>query len=84
MPDEVKYFAVLGTGRTIDSPSGLARRTFTAKGRVDESLRRDLTWTRSSEIYQWERGEDMGPDLVEISEDEADALIERFREKWAE
>jgi hypothetical protein len=84
MSDEVKYYAVLGAGRTMDSPSGLARRTFTAKGRVDESLRRDLTWTRSSEIYQWERGEEMGPDLVEISEDEAVALIERFREKWAE
>lgn len=65
-------------------PSGLARRTFTAEGRLDESLRRDLTWVRSSEIYQWERGENFGPELVEISEDEAEALIERFRRKWAE
>lgn len=83
MPNEIKYFAVLGSGRSIADPTGLARRTFTEEGRLDESLRRDLTWVRSAEIYQWERGEEMGPDLVEISQREAEALIERFREKWA-
>ena len=57
--------------------------TFTEEGRLDESLRRDLSWVRSAEIYQWERGEEMGPDLVEIGAHEAEALIERFREKWA-
>jgi hypothetical protein len=84
MPNEIKYFAVLGHGRSVADPAGLARRTFTEKGRLDESLRRDLTWARSSEIYQWERGEEMGPELVEISAGEAEALIERFRRKWAE
>ena len=79
---EVKYYAVVGAGRTPDSPSGLARRTFTPEGRLDESLRRDLTWGPSSEIYEWERGEEMGPDLVEITEAEAEAQVERFREKW--
>ena len=83
MPNEIKYFAVLGPGRSIADPTGLARRTFTEEGRLDESLRRDLTWVRSAEIYQWERGEEMGPDLVEIGAQEAEALIERFREKWA-
>jgi hypothetical protein len=83
MPNEIKYFAVLGLGRSIADPTGLARRTFTEEGRLDESLRRDLTWVRSAEIYQWERGEEMGPDLVEIGAQEAEALIERFREKWA-
>ncbi len=83
MPDEVIYFAVLGQGRSLANPSGLARRTFTAEGRLDESLRRDLTWARSAEIYQWERGENFGPDLVEISKEDAEALIEHFRRKWA-
>ena len=83
MPNEIKYFAVLGPGRSIADPTGLARRTFTEEGRLDESLRRDLTWARSAEIYQWERGEEMGPDLVEIGAQEAEALIDRFREKWA-
>lgn len=83
MPDKIKYFAVLGPGRPIADPTGLARRTFIEEGRLDESLRRDLIWVRSAEIYQWERGEEMGPDLVEIDAQEAEALIERFREKWA-
>jgi len=83
MPNEIKYFAVLGPGRSIADPTGLARRTFTEEGRLDESLRRDLIWVRSGEIYQWEHGEEMGPDLVEIGAQEAEALIERFREKWA-
>ena len=37
---------------------------------------------RDSAIYEWERGEEMGAELVEISKAEAQALVERFREKW--
>jgi hypothetical protein len=84
MAENIKYYAVLDAGRSPENPSGLARRTFTADGRLDESLGRDLTWKRSSEIYQWERGENFGPDLVEISADEAAGLVEQFRQRWAE
>jgi hypothetical protein len=80
--EQAVYYAVLSHGRTIDNPAGLARRTFTAEGRLDESLRRDLTWARSSEIYEWERGEELGAKLIEISEEEAKRVIERFRAKW--
>jgi hypothetical protein len=51
-------------------------------GRLDETLRRDLTWTRDSAIYEWERGEEMGADLVEISEADAKQVIQDFRHKW--
>ena len=37
---------------------------------------------RDSAIYEWEHGEEMGADLVEISEAEAERLIEGFRQKW--
>ena len=84
MAENVKYFAVLSNGRSLDNPAGLARRTLTPEGRLDESLRRDLTWVRSSEIYQWERGENFGPDLIEIRADEAAALVEWFRQRWSE
>jgi hypothetical protein len=83
MGGNVRYYAVLGSHRTIENPSGLTRRTDTNEGPLDESLRRDLTWSRSSEIYEWEHGEEMGPDLVEVSEEEAGRIIERFRVKWA-
>lgn len=76
------YYAVVGANRTIDNPSGLVRRRQAADGPVDESLARDLSWRFTDAIYQQERGENFGPDLVEISEDEARALIDRFRERW--
>lgn len=79
---EMVYFAIVANGRTTADPCGLARRTFTPSGRLDEALRRDLSWSRDAAIYEWERGEELGADLVEISPDEADRLIERFRLKW--
>lgn len=78
----MRYFAIIRDGAGLEHPSGLARRTATPQGRLDEALRRDLTWTRDAAIYDWERGEEMGADVVEISETEAQALIEQFREKW--
>jgi hypothetical protein len=84
MGDEiVKYYAIVGSGRTAQNPSGIARRTTNADGSIDEALRRDLTWQRDSAIIEWEYG-DAGADLVEISEAEAQALIGRFREKWGQ
>jgi len=79
----IVYYAIVRDGDTPTRPSGLARRTFTAQGRLDETLRGDLSWGRDSAIYEWERGEEMGASLIEISEAEAEALIERFREKWS-
>jgi len=37
---------------------------------------------RDSAIYEWERGEEMGADLVEIAEPEAERLIQGFRQEW--
>lgn len=82
MPENVTYYAVLGANRTMDNPSGLVRRRQAAGGPVDESLTRDLSWSFTDAIYQQERGENFGPELVEISEKEARVLIDRFREKW--
>ena len=82
MPEKITYYAVVGENRTLGNPSGVVRRRHAATGPVDESLTRDLSWSFTDAIYQLERGENFGPELVEISEDEAGALIERFRERW--
>ena len=84
MTESITYYAILRDDDTPERPSGLARRTRTPQGRLDEALRADFTWKRDSAIYEWERGEEMGMDLVEISEAEAQALIGRFREKWGQ
>ena len=82
MVNEVKYFAIVRDDDSPEHPSGLARRTVTPQGRLDETLRRDLTWMRDSAIYEWERGEEIGADLVEISAADAERVIQGFRQEW--
>ena len=76
------YYAILRAGDTPAQPSGLARRTSTPQGSLDETFRRDFTWKRDSAIYEWERGEEMGADVVEIGKAEAERLIQGFRQEW--
>ena len=83
MADEVSYYAIVGVGRTVQAPSGLARRRYEATGPVDEALRRDLTWAPDSAIVEWEYGE-VGADLIEISPATADRLIAGFQARWGE
>jgi hypothetical protein len=84
MPDRVTYYAVVSESRTGQNPSGLARRRYLdAGGFEDEALQRDLSWRHTSAISEWDR-DAMDFGLVEISEAEAEALIERFREKWGQ
>jgi hypothetical protein len=82
MANETKYYAIVGRGHKSSDPTGLARRVMAGDGIVDESLCRDLTWGHTTAIVEWDRGEELTRDLVEISEAEAQALIEQFQEKW--
>ena len=82
MADLVRYYAIIGRGRTLGNPSGLARRRSVSGIPVDESLRRDMSWGDTTAIAEWDRGEELSRDLIEISEADATQLIERFREKW--
>lgn len=79
--DQVAYYVIKGIGRNPSEPSGLVRRRFTDKGRLDEALRKDMTWERDTAIIEWEYGNLTGT-LTEISESEAQELIERFRVRW--
>jgi hypothetical protein len=84
VPENVTYYAVVSGNRTVQNPSGIARRrNLQTGGFEDEALGRDLTWARTSAIVEWNR-DAMDFDLVEISEAKANDLIERFREKWGQ
>jgi hypothetical protein len=83
MPAQVQYYAIITISRRVRAASGLARRTFAAEGPVDETLRRDMTWQPDSAIVEWEYG-DVGAELVEVSEAEADQLAESFQARWRE
>jgi hypothetical protein len=82
MANQIRYYAIVGRGRTPDNPSGLARRRDIGGNAIDESLRGDLSWGDTTAIAEWDRGEELTRDLVEISEADAVQLIERFRERW--
>ena len=82
MADDVRYFAIVGAGRTMQTPSGLARRRSAAAGPVDEALRWDFRWEPDSAIIEWEYGE-VGDDLLEISEAAANRLMAAFRVMWS-
>jgi hypothetical protein len=79
---ETSYYAIILRGHATSDPSGVARRRMLDGVVVDESLQRDMTWAHTSAIAEWDHGEELTLDLVEISESEALELIERFRERW--
>jgi len=75
----VIYYAIVEGGATRENPAGIVRRHTKTDGSFqDEALHRDLTWRFSPTIVEWERAESSG-DLVEVSEDEAERIIQRFQ-----
>ena len=81
MADSVTYYAIVNELSTRERPAGVfRRRRFDDGGMEDEAFSRDLTWRRSWLLASAERG-DTANDFVEISEDEANQIVERFRQR---
>jgi hypothetical protein len=81
MPDRITYYAIVNEFSSRERPAGVFRRTyFEAGGKRDEAFSRDLSWERSWLLVSAERG-DTANDFVEISEEEADEIVARFREQ---
>jgi hypothetical protein len=84
MPDRVIYYAVIDERTSRERPAGLFRRTYTeVGGKRDEAFTRNLIWKRSPSLVSAERG-DLENEFVEISEDEANQLMEQLRSRWTE
>lgn len=81
MADQITYYAIVDHRATRADPAGLARRVRHDTGFRDEALERDLKWRFTPAIVEWERAESTD-DLIEVSEEEADRIIERFRQEW--
>lgn len=83
MPDKVTYYAVVNEFGTRERPAGLFRRTHTEAGGLrDEAFTRNLIWKDSSSLVSAERG-DLDNEFVEITEAEANRLVEQLRARWA-
>jgi hypothetical protein len=77
----MSYYAIV-RDTAPDGPTGLIRRRPADGGRVDEAYQRDGGWVPTSRVTQWHHGEELGWDLVLITEDEAQALAEWFQRRW--
>ena len=79
MPDKVTYYAVVDDLSSRERPAGVFRRTYTIDGgRSDEAFTRDLIWEFSPALISAERG-DLQNEFIEITEAEADGIVERIR-----
>jgi hypothetical protein len=79
MPDKVTYYAVVDDLSSRERPAGVFRRSyFESGGKCDEAFTTDLVWERSASLVSAERG-DLQNEFIEITEDEANQLVERIR-----
>jgi hypothetical protein len=80
MPDKVTYYAIIDGLSSRERPAGVFRRTYTEDGgKRDEAFTRNLVWERSWSLVSAERG-DLENEFIEITEDEANQIVERIRE----
>jgi hypothetical protein len=83
MQDKVTYYAVVNDLSTRERPAGVFRRTYTDGGRSDEAFTRNLRWEYSTSLISAERG-DLDNEFIEITEDEANRIVERIRAEVAD
>lgn len=81
VPDKVIYYAIIDGLSSRERPAGVLRRIYTEDGgRRDEAFTHDLMWEHSWSLVSAERG-DLENEFIEITEDEANQIVERIRAK---
>jgi hypothetical protein len=81
MSDKVTYYAIIDDLSSRERPAGVLRRIyFESGGRRDEAFSSDLVWERTPMLVSAERG-DLENEFIEITEDEANQIVERIRAK---
>jgi hypothetical protein len=82
MPDKITYYAIIDELSSRERPAGMFRRTyFEDGGKRDEAFTTHLKWERSPSLVSAERG-DLENEFIEISEEEANQLMEELRTRW--
>lgn len=80
MAETTMYYAIVNDFSSREDPFGVIRRVRHDGGQRDEVFSRDLTWKHTSLLYSAERG-DLTNDMVPISEEEADRIVARIRQR---
>jgi len=79
MTDKVTFYAIIDDLSSRERPAGVLRRVyFEAGGRRDEAFSRELIWKPTVLLVSAERG-DLKNQFVEITEDEANRIVDRIR-----
>lgn len=79
MPGKTTYYAIVDDLSSREQPAGVLRRIyFETGGRRDEAFSQHLAWERTAMLVSAERG-DLQHEFIEITEDEADQIVERIR-----
>src|ERR1700691_3793127 len=78
MAAKITYYAIVNEFSSRERPGGVIRRIVDAEGRDDQAFTRDLKWEHTGTLYSYERG-DGDNRLYEITEDEANQIVERIR-----
>ena len=78
MPTKITYYAIVDDFSSRDKPAGVLRRIIDDEGRDDQAFTTNLKWEHSGSLYSYERG-NADAEFYEISEDEANQIIERIR-----
>ena len=80
---KITYYATLAAGATRDDPSGIVRRIHTMPVPTDEAFGRNMQWHRTEYLHRyWQGHNDI--DHVDITADEAQALIDQWCAEWAQ
>ena len=80
MAETTTYYAIVNDFSSRENPFGVIRRVKHDGGQRDEIFSRDLAWKHTSLLYSAERG-DLTNDMVPISEEEADQIVARIRQR---
>jgi hypothetical protein len=78
MPTKITYYAIVNEFSSRQRPGGVIRRVQDDEGQEDQAFTRNLNWEYTPLLYSYERG-NLDNQLYEISEDEADQIVERIR-----
>jgi hypothetical protein len=83
MAHKTTYYAVIDSRSSRERPRTVVRRTESDDGQSDEMFSRDLAWETSPLLRGAERGDTM-LDFIEITEAEANRIVERIRAEAGE
>lgn len=83
MSNKITFYAIVGRDATVDRPLGLVRRLQYDEGWDDEGLSKDMSWSHTPIIIEWQRG-NYDNELVEVSHEQASKIVQYFREKFAD